>query len=155
MVFIRLWTFSSSRTGGIGLMMTCIGTLWTSSTLPEWIDLLSCFLSPVAPDWVDIIEVCPRDRTLIFTRVTGSRKNTNIKPDVDRKEFTSVSLGRERRAQLSIGSPSCQSKVPGNEVHLQTSMCFATGKQMFMLLAYSCRSYLLNIHIIHILKICF
>lgn len=43
-VSIRLWTFSSSSTGGKGRMMMFRGTLWTSPILLEWIDLLASLL---------------------------------------------------------------------------------------------------------------
>lgn len=136
-VFIRLWTFSSSRTGGNGLMMTSIGTLWTSSMLLEWIDLLS-FLSPVASDRVDIIDSSTQE-SLIFTRVTGPRKKRNIKRLIVMLLWTSLHFRVTccwRRVSILIGSPSCQSTFPGNKVHLKhrllrhrrTNVCVVTTK---------------------------
>lgn len=72
---IRLWTFSSSRTGGIGLMMTCIGTWWTSLIPSEWIDLLSLFSPSAEPDRVDIIDLFLRKNP---TGVTRTRHDPNI-----------------------------------------------------------------------------
>lgn len=41
MLVMRLWTFCSSKTGGMGRMITSIGMLWTSWILSEWIERFS------------------------------------------------------------------------------------------------------------------
>lgn len=41
MLVMRLWTFCSSKTGGMGRMITSIGMLWTSWMLSEWIERFS------------------------------------------------------------------------------------------------------------------
>lgn len=63
-VSMRLWTFCSSSSGGNGLMMTCTGTLWTSSMESEWMDLL---LSPsVTPRSLHVPNMFPLAENNLF-----------------------------------------------------------------------------------------
>lgn len=75
-VSMRLWTFSSSSTGGNGLMRTWRGTLWTSSMESEWIDLLS--LPSVMPRSVVVFDMFLLVRNTRFNCVLFRCHNRNI-----------------------------------------------------------------------------
>lgn len=142
-VFIRLWTLSSSRTEGIGLVMTSIGTLWTSSILSEWIDLLSLLLHKSLLVPVDIVDLFLWDKTSDLSGHWVENNKRNISPNKRRWRRVSLLPGylaclhsASFIMRVPIGCSRCRS-IHAGWVFFSVTYCFSLCRKQEIVLGES------------------